>query len=125
MGTIDLLPSLASMTPKNLPAKKKIDGLDASGLILGKSSNTRSEFLYYTSRGILEGIRSGDWKLLRKKPRNKNQKETIMLFDLAEDLGEQNNLATHQPAIVARLSVRMEELDEEIEKNSRSPWLKN
>ena len=74
MGTIDLLPSLASMTPKNLPAEKKIDGLDASGLILGKSNNTRSEFLYYTSRGILEGIRSGDWKLLRKKPRNKNQK---------------------------------------------------
>jgi len=94
-------------------------------LILGKSNNTRSEFLYYTSRGILEGIRSGDWKLLRKKPRNKNQKETIMLFDLAKDLGEQNNLATYQPAIVARLSFLMEELDGEIEENSRSPWLKN
>ena len=48
-----------------------------------------------------------------------------MLFDLSRDLGEQNDLASHQPAIVARLSSRMEELDGEIEKNSRSPWLKN
>ena len=125
MGTIDLLPSLASLTPKNLPTDNKIDGLDASGLILGTEKTPRKEFMHYTSRGELEGIRSDEWKLLRKKPRNKNQKETIMLFNLIDDLGEQNNLALEHPAIVARLSARMKKIDQEIEKNARSPWLKN
>ena len=125
MGTIDLLPSLASLTPKGLPKAIKIDGLDASSLILGTGKTPRKEFIHYTSRGELEGIRSGEWKLLRKKPRNKNQKETVMLFNLINDLGEQNNLASEHPAIVARLSARMNKLDQEIEKNARSPWMKN
>ena len=125
MGTIDLLPSLASLTPKDLPKENKIDGLDASGLILGTGRSPRKEFIHYTSRGELEGIRSGEWKLLRKKPRNKNQKETVMLFNLINDLGEQNNLASEHPAIVARLSARMNKVDLEIEKNARPPWIKN
>ena len=125
MGTIDLLPSLAAITQKALPVKNKIDGLDASELILGKCGNSpRREFLHYTSRGELEGIRSGDWKLLRKKGRNKKQTETIMLFNLSNDLAEEDNLAPEQPAIVARLSARMLELDMEIEKNARQPWIK-
>lgn len=125
MGTIDLLPSLAAITQKSLPSQNKIDGIDASHLILGTGTTPRKEFLHYTSRGELEGIRSGDWKLLRKKPRNKKQGETIMLFNLSKDVGEENNLASEQPAIVARLSSRMKELDQEIEKNARQPWLKN
>ena len=125
MSTIDLLPSLASISPRGLPKGQKIDGLDASGLIFGNGPTPRKEFLHYTSRGILEGIRQGSWKLLRKKPRNKSQKDEILLFNLSTDLSEKNNLAKDQPAIVARLSARMDELDQEIERNARSPWQKN
>jgi arylsulfatase A-like enzyme len=124
MGTIDLLPSLAAITKRKIPSQKKIDGLDASNLILGTGSTPRKEFLHYTSRGELEGIRSGEWKLLRKKPRNKKQAEMVMLFNLSKDLIEENNLAQEQPAIVARLSSRMQKLDGEIEKNARQPWYK-
>jgi arylsulfatase A-like enzyme len=124
MGTIDLLPSLAAITKRKIPSQKKIDGLDASNLILGTGSTPRKEFLHYTSRGELEGIRSGEWKLLRKKPRNKKQAEMVMLFNLSKDLSEENNLAQEQPAIVARLSSRMQKLDGEIEKNARQPWHK-
>jgi arylsulfatase A-like enzyme len=124
MGTIDLLPSLAAITKRKIPSQKKIDGLDASNLILGTGSTPRKEFLHYTSRGELEGIRSGEWKLLRKKPRSKKQAEMVMLFNLSKDLSEENNLAQEQPAIVARLSSRMQKLDGEIEKNARQPWYK-
>ena len=124
MGTIDLLPSLAAISKRKIPSQKKIDGLDASNLILGTGSTPRKEFLHYTSRGELEGIRSGEWKLLRKKPRNKKQAEMVMLFNLSKDLSEENNLAQEQPAIVARLSSRMQKLDGEIEKNARQPWYK-
>ena len=47
-----------------------------------------------------------------------------MLFNLSKDLAEEDNLAAEQPAIVARLSARMLELDMEIEKNARQPWVR-
>ena len=127
-GTIDLLPTIAAITGQALPKSRKIDGLDVSGLWKGTEKNSpRTEFLYYTSRGDLEGIRSEKWKLLIKKPRrNPNKKPPQMfLFDLSKDLGEQNNLAKTKPTAVRYLRDRMETLDAEITKNARSPWFKN
>ncbi len=127
-GTIDLLPTIAAITGKALPKGKKIDGVNVSGLWKGTEKNSpRTEFLHYTSRGDLEGIRSEEWKLLIKKPRRNpnNKPPEVFLFDLSKDLGEQNNLAEAKPAVVRDLRARMETLDAEITKNARSPWLKN
>ena len=126
-GTIDLLPTIAALTGKPLPPKNKIDGVDASGLWKGTAKKSpRKEFLHYTSRGDIEGIRSGNWKLLVKKPRRNNVgKAQLHLFDLAKDVGEKNNLAEAKPAVVKQLQARMKELDAEITKNARSPWFKN
>ena len=123
-GTIDVLPTIAALTGKPLPSKNKIDGMDQSGLWKGTvKKSPRKEFLHYTSRGDLEGIRSGNWKLLVKKPRRKNAgKPQLHLFDLAKDIGEKNNLAQAKPKVVKELQARMEELDAEITKNARSPW---
>ena len=89
-GTIDLLPTIAALTGKPLPSKNKIDGVDASGLWKGTAKKSpRKEFLHYTSRGDIEGIRSGNWKLLVKKPRRNNAgKAQLHLFDLAKGVGE-------------------------------------
>ena len=126
-GTIDLLPTIAALTGKPLPSKNKIDGVDASGLWKGTAKKSpRKEFLHYTSRGDIEGIRSGNWKLLVKKQRRNNAKNPqLHLFDLAKDVGEKNNLAEAKPAVVKELQARMKELDAEITKNARSPWFKN
>ncbi len=126
-GTIDLLPTIAALTGKPLPPKNKIDGVDASGLWKGTAKKSpRKEFLHYTSRGDIEGIRSGNWKLLVKKPRRNNGgKAQLHLFDLAKDVGEKNNLAEAKPAVVKQLQARMQELDAEITKNARAPWFKN
>lgn len=133
-GTIDVLPTIASLTNTPLPTGNKIDGVDVSGLISGKTeSSPRTEFVHYTSQGQLEGLRQGKWKLLVKKPRQrrnnqqKNQptpKTQVMLFDLIADVGEQTNLADANPDIVKRLTARMTELDTEIEANARAPWQK-
>ncbi len=135
VGTIDMLPTIASITGRPLPSGRKIDGVDVSDLVLGKSdSSPRTEFVHYTSRGDLEGIRKGDWKLLVKqppKPRrprqngNANQKPKppeVLLFNLKKDVGEQENRADQHPEVVAELSARMKELDAEIETNARAPW---
>ncbi|MDA7867891.1 hypothetical protein N9A62_02725 [Akkermansiaceae bacterium] len=127
-GTIDLLPTIAALAKTPLPKDKKIDGLDISDLLAGGNKSPRNEFIYYTSRGDLEGLRQGKYKLLIKKNRRqKNQpadRANIMLFDLKADLGEKNNLAEEHPEIVAKLGIRMQELDAEITKNQRQPWLK-
>ena len=130
-GTIDILPTIASLTGKPLPAGKKVDGLDVSSLWMGKTKESpRKEFLHYTSRGDLQGIRQGSWKLLVKNQRGRrNQNRNaptnsgqILLFDLSKDLGEQNNLADQHPDLVKKLRQRMEALDKEITANARAPW---
>ncbi len=134
-GTIDLLPTIAAITGEPLPAGKTIDGMDVSGLWMGtEEKSPREEFVHYTSRGDLEGIRRKNWKLLVKKPRApRNQKNAppqapkppeILLFDLSQDLGEMNNVAEANPEIVETLQARMTELDAEITENARAPWVK-
>ena len=125
MGTIDILPTFAAITGQPLPKNKKIDGVDASALLKGKGNPPRTEFLHYTSRGDLEGIRQGKWKLLMKKRKQKGKwVDEMMLFDLASDLAESSNLSEENPKVVSRLTSRMLELDAEIETNARSPWYK-
>ena len=131
-GTIDLLPTIAGLTHTPLPKDKKIDGLDISALLTGSDKSPRNEFVYYTSQGALEGLRQGKYKLLikkgrrpRKAPENQRApKSQIMLFELDADLGEKNNIAEKNPELVAKLGMRMKELDAEITKNQRPPWLK-
>ena len=65
-----------------------------------------------------------------RRPRNPQSPQTvpkpprILLFDLNNDVGEQNNVAEEYPEIVNRLQARMEELDAEITENARAPWTK-
>jgi len=125
MGTIDVLPTIAAITGKPLPKKNKIDGMDMLPLWTGKAEESpREEFVYYTSRGQVEGIRQGDWKVLVKKRRGQTTEPQIFLFNLNKDVGEETNRAGEHPEIVNRLRSRMEELDAEITANARAPWLK-
>ncbi|MEZ6039501.1 MAG: sulfatase [Planctomycetaceae bacterium] len=133
-GTIDVLPTIAAITNTPLPSDREIDGLDVSALWMGTAAKSpRSEFIYYTSQGVLEGLRQDNWKLLVKAPpASRNQKgksgvigeSQLLLFDLDQDLGEKQNLAAMRPEIVTKLQVRMQELDDEITRNARAPWTK-
>lgn len=135
-GTIDVLPTIATITGKPLPGDRMIDGMDVSALWKGTvDESPRDEFIYYTSRGKVEGIRQGDWKLLVKMPRAPRNKEKakakakarapqIFLFDLDKDVAEQNNVAEANPRIVEKLRARMEEVDAELAANARASWNK-
>lgn len=130
--TLDLLPTIASLTGSTLPEGLQIDGIDISNLLADPTAESpRKEFLYYSKKGYLEGIRQGKWKLLKQVKRQKKGEPKIdpppfemLLFDLSQDIGEQNNLAEANPALVTSLDQRMQELDAEITKNARAPWKK-
>ena len=128
-STIDLLPTIAALTSTPLPTDRAIDGMDISALLTGTSKSVRNEFLYYSKGGLIEGIREGDWKLLVKKSEGKKASKAadqteVMLFNLANDLGEQNNLASEKPELVERLTKRMVEQDAAIETEARPVWKK-
>jgi arylsulfatase A-like enzyme len=122
-STIDLLPTIAALTGTPLPSGRTIDGVDISALLAGRTKSPREEFLYYAPNGQLAGIRQGRWKLLVRAKSGKNDAGT-MLFNLAEDLGEQHNLAAAKPELVDQLRQRMLEIDTAIEAGARPVWKK-
>lgn len=121
VSSMDLMPTLAAMTQSKIKSEKKIDGLDVSAVLLNGGESPRNEFVYYSSRGNLEGIRRGDWKLLLKGAKGKKK---TYLFNLEKDQSEKNNLAQTHPEVVSQLSKRMLELDAEIETGKRPVWKK-
>ncbi len=133
VATIDMLPTIAALTSSTLPTDQRIDGMDMSHKLLGTDGGSnRDEYLYYTSRGQIEGIRQGKWKLLaRTNGRNRNRKNAqpaspaMHLFDLSTDVGEKKNLGQDHTDLVSRLNARMKELDAEITENARKAWFKN
>lgn len=124
---MDVLPTLASLIKAPLPTDKKIDGKNALPLMLENGSvSPREEFLYYSSRGKLNGIRKGPWKLLRpsSKKSDGDSKGAYFLFNLEEDLSEQKDFSEQHPERVAELTALMKELDAEISQNTRPAWKK-
>ena len=119
LSTLDLLPTLASITHTELPKNHRCDGYDTSQIILKDETSPRSEFLYYTLRGKLAGIRIDSWKLLQIPTKTKTQ---LLLFNLKNDLSETTNLATKHPKIVERLQKRMTAIDAEITSNQTPVW---
>ena len=62
-----------------------------------------------------------------KAPRGQgnNKKSTepeVLLFNLIEDLSEQNNLAAKHPEKVEELRDAMEKMDQRIGEEARRPW---
>ncbi len=112
-ATIDLLPTFAGLTGAKVPTDRVIDGKDVWPLMAGKrgAKTPHKAYFYYRSTR-LEAVRCGDWKLRRFK-------KEIELFNLADDIGEANNLADKHPDIVKRLTKIMEEFDRDLRANSR------
>jgi arylsulfatase A len=106
-STIDLFPTIAKLAGLEASSNGTIDGMDISDLIQGSDQSPRNEFIYYSRKGVLEGLRQGDWKVRLK---GKNQE----LYNLAEDIGEQNNLAKSQPERTSHLIERMNQLDAQL-----------
>jgi arylsulfatase A-like enzyme len=115
-GTIDILPTVAELTGAELP-KLKIDGHSIVPLLEGKpDAKSPHKAYFYQARGV----RVGEWKLLLSGGRNRKPNEKgKLLFNLATDIGEKNNVAAEHPVIVKRLSDLLEAFKREVKSNGR------
>ncbi|VGO18527.1 sulfatase-like hydrolase/transferase [Pontiella sulfatireligans] len=88
--TLDLIPTFVKAGGGDPGAIDGLDGVDMVPYLTGANKERPHQVLHWKmeTRGA---IRDGDWKLLRYPDR------PAELFNLAEDLGEQNNLAAQYP----------------------------
>ena len=110
VSTLDLFPTLAKISNSKIPTGIKTDGIDISEFLLDPDAKTLAErpFYFYARNGVLEAIRLGEWKLHLKKSIGWNEKSEgefqVALYNLNLDIGEKDNVATHHPEIVTKLS---------------------
>ena len=130
-STIDILPTLASITNSPLP-EKQIDGVNILTLMEGvENANPRETFLYYYRKNSLEAVRKGDWKLVFAHPGrtyigfkpgvdgfpgevNENFPIEEGLYDLRRDPGERYDVKQYYPEVVVELKKLADEARDDL-----------
>ena len=111
-STIDLLPTIAYLTDAEV-SDKPMDGKNIWPLLSGnekaKSPHEKNGFYYY-KESTLEAVRKGDWKL-------RITKDCVALYNLKEDISENNNVAAANPKIVKKLQKMMTDFDTDLKAN--------
>jgi arylsulfatase A-like enzyme len=92
-----------------LPPERPIDGKDLLPFLSGKNSSAPHDGLFWRA-GAQHAARVGDWKLV------KTRGLPAMLFNLAKDIGEQNDLAKREPEKLKELQSAYANWDGKMEK---------
>jgi len=111
--SIDLFPTLSALVSVEVPPERKIDGVDISPLMLDEIAEAPNDTFAYYWHGALAAIRVGDWKLhfeVSGWVRDCDGPKKKLLFNLADDVGETNNLYDQYPDIVRQLEEAAEPL---------------
>jgi arylsulfatase len=100
------MPTLLEIVGAADSVPTSIDGISLAPTLLGQLQKPRP-FLYreFPSYGGQQTIRVGDWKAVRQNMTKGNL--DIELYNIAEDIGEQNDIAAEHPEVVERLAKLM------------------
>ncbi len=104
----DILPTFADMT--GVKINTQIDGISMMPALTGKGQQKQHEYLYWEfhEAGGKIAVRMGEWKGVRLDYA-KNHDSSIKLFNLQNDLHEDNNIADKHPDIVKKIEQIMSE----------------
>lgn len=102
----DFLPTACELA--GVPAPEGIDGISYLPELLGKPQ-PKHESLYFEfhEQGGKQAVIKDGWKCIRLNTKTP-EKITVELYNLKEDIGEQNNLSTQMPDKVNELVALME-----------------
>lgn len=98
----DMMPTFAELAGKNPPLR--IDGISMVPELLAAGEQPRHDYLYWEFHelGGRQAVLKGDWKAVRLNVRE-NRQTPIELYNLAEDLSEEHDVAGQYPEIVAEM----------------------
>lgn len=105
----DVLPTICELSGSEIP--DNIDGISFLPTLLGEDKQEKHETLYweFPAYGGQAAITDGEWKLLVQNLISKNKQISIQLFNLKEDIAEQNDLSSKYPEIVSKLLNEMKD----------------
>jgi arylsulfatase A-like enzyme len=95
---MDLTATILAVTNSPVPAEAKLEGINLMPLLQDRAQRMeRTLFWRITTQGRRQrAVRQGDWKLLLDGP-------NPLLYNLANDVGERNDLANQRQDIVRKL----------------------
>lgn len=101
----DVLPTLCEVAGAEIP--RNTDGISFLPTLLGKRKQRPHGYLYweFSSSGGLQAVRKDPWKAIRNKL-DKNDL-TIQLYNLDQDLREQQDVAAQYPEVVKEMEYIM------------------
>ena len=111
-ATVDFMPTFANLAGFDVPRDRKIDGVDQTKLLLGRSKNGSRDNYYYQGNGV----RQGKWKYLVAEQkvygyaRDLDRPVVEELYNLDRDIGETTNLAAKHPEKVQALKALMDSI---------------
>lgn len=115
VGQQDLLASFARLTGQSLPADAAPDSIDVLDALLDAKKQGRTHIVEH-ARAL--SYRQGDWKMIeandgpRVNPGPKNELGTApgaQLYNVANDLGERQDLAAQQPERVQAMQAALDQ----------------
>ncbi|NQZ79161.1 MAG: sulfatase [Ekhidna sp.] len=117
VSTLDMLPTIAALTQSDLPSDRVIDGMDITDHLFDQKSLGDRELAFYMD-GQYRAYRSGDWKVKMPFKGSKRRwysegvpAHDTLLFNLAEDIGEENNLVKTNPAKLKEMVAMMQDFE--------------
>ena len=92
-----------------LPIPDQTDGISLLPTLLNNSQKKKHEYLYweFPAYNGQQAVRLGKWKGIRKDIFDGNM--DVELYDLDNDIQEQNNLATQYPEVVEKIEAIMKQ----------------
>lgn len=110
VSSLDILPTIAALTHAPLVADKPLDGVNIIPFLKGEKQGRPHQTLYVRKfDNDLYSVRDGDMKLVTKKKNSVKE-----LYNLQEDLGEENDLADAFPEEVKRLDSLRQNWDKQL-----------
>ncbi|MCF6285237.1 MAG: arylsulfatase [Candidatus Hydrogenedentes bacterium] len=102
----DFLPTAMEVAGGTVP--QGLDGISYLPALTGKAQKEHDTLYWeFTEQGGRQGIREGDWKGIRLNV-FKNPNAPLELYNVKDDLGEENNVAEKHPEVVARLNGKID-----------------
>jgi arylsulfatase A-like enzyme len=114
--TMDLSASILAAAGATVPADAKLEGINLWPLLAkGAKPVSRTLFWRVTTVGLNQkAVRDGDWKLLIEGTAR------VMLFDVSKDLGERNDVAASNTAVVRRLHQQLLAWEKDVDAEAKS-----
>ena len=117
---LDVLPTALAAAEIKLSPETKFDGINLLPYLTGKQKGAPHENLYWRL-GNMMAIRRGTWKLVKTREGRLDTDVTALsdlsdaaLYNLAEDIGEQNNLAAEYPEKVKELAAAWQRWNQQL-----------